>query len=419
MENPNDPTKPQRPPSSADRVAAAERDRDEAIRELETIRSMRIVRLGLAVSETVSERDLRGLPTRVSTALRREDAALQPTASDDATGTGDPASLAMIDSHRRTDMAPYAHVRLLHHGASTPLIAPATEVANGDHVDLVVRSPGADVSDSIVEDESDGASAIPIVAYVPHESAMNLGVDADLVVSEDPDVATVARERFGANRVLLIDPSVDIHRNNPAGFERTPSARICVFVERLSRDADTIADLAQAHPALDVVVEPGTTLPGDRQAEEVPRAEWADHAQHYAIVAADPSLHQTDVSFVEHVLAISACGTPVTTEPDERLHHLLPGMTINPADEHALTTITNNPLERERFSVAARRHVVREHNRRRRFEAVLDAVGIPLRSPPLVSVLLSTRRPDRVEAAFANIGLQRYPKVEVVAVLHG
>ena len=89
MENPNDPTKPQRPPSSADRVAAAERDRDEAIRELETIRSMRIVRLGLAVSETVSERDLRGLPTRVSTALRREDVAPQPTASDDATGTGD------------------------------------------------------------------------------------------------------------------------------------------------------------------------------------------------------------------------------------------------------------------------------------------------------------------------------------------
>jgi glycosyltransferase involved in cell wall biosynthesis len=94
-------------------------------------------------------------------------------------------------------------------------------------------------------------------------------------------------------------------------------------------------------------------------------------------------------------------------------------MTIDPADEPTRSAIALDPLRRERLSVSARRHVLREHDRRRRFEAVLDAIGIPLTAPPLVSVLLSTRRPDRVPDALANIGLQRYPNVEVVAVLHG
>ena len=415
MAKPTDPKSSDQPSSPVDRAAAAERERDEAIHELETIRSMRIVRLGLALSETVSARDLRGLPTRVSTALRRTDVTREATGRGEAAGTA-----ASIGLHR-SGAAPYAHVRLLHRGASNPFAATANEVEDGDHVDLVVRSPGGgEVTDSIDDgDETDSSAPVPIVAYVPNEAAIDLGIGASLVVTEDRDVVMVAQQRFGADRVLLIDPSVDIQQSNPVGFQRTPAAGICAFVERSSEDPDAVADLVAAHPGLDVVVEPGTIVPDGIPVLEMTRQAWPDHAQHYAIVAAVSGLHQTDVSFVEHVLAVSASGTPVVTEPNDRLRRLLPDMTIDPSDERTLSAVALDPLERERLSVAARRHVVREHSRRRRFEAVLYALGIPLMAPPLVSVLLSTRRPDRLADAFANIDLQRYPNVEVVAVLHG
>ena len=87
MEKPNHPDSSGNQASADERAAAAEHDRDAAIRELETIQSMRIVRLGLALSETVSSRDVRGLPRRVSGALRRSDAPGRSTSPAEPVGT--------------------------------------------------------------------------------------------------------------------------------------------------------------------------------------------------------------------------------------------------------------------------------------------------------------------------------------------
>ena len=75
--------------------------------------------------------------------------------------------------------------------------------------------------------------------------------------------------------------------------------------------------------------------------------------------------------------------------------------------------------EREAFSVAMRRNALRDHSLRARVRQLLGPTG--LRGPPLpeVSILLATRRPDRVAAAIDSVACQKYPRVELVLALHG
>ena len=107
---------------------------------------MRIVRLGLALSETVSARDLRGLPKRVSTALRRTDTGTPGTEVEGLVHDRGSIGADPTADVSRSGMSPYAHIRLLHRGASNPFEGLATEVEDGDHVDLVVRSPDGSVN---------------------------------------------------------------------------------------------------------------------------------------------------------------------------------------------------------------------------------------------------------------------------------
>ena len=81
--------------------------------------------------------------------------------------------------------------------------------------------------------------------------------------------------------------------------------------------------------------------------------------------------------------------------------------------------VSADPHQREAFSVAMRRSALREHSLRARVRQLLAPTA--LCGPPLpeVSILLATRRPDRVAAAIDSVACQRYPRVELVLALHG
>ena len=74
--------------------------------------------------------------------------------------------------------------------------------------------------------------------------------------------------------------------------------------------------------------------------------------------------------------------------------------------------------EREALSIAMRRAALRDHSRPARARQ-RRAAGGEGRGLPLVSVLVPTRRPDRLRDAVASVEVQTYPRVELVLALHG
>ena len=74
---------------------------------------------------------------------------------------------------------------------------------------------------------------------------------------------------------------------------------------------------------------------------------------------------------------------------------------------------------REAISIAMRREALRTHSLRRRARQALTAGGIDGPDLPTVSILLPTRRPDRLAEAVATVARQRYPRLELVLGLHG
>ena len=75
--------------------------------------------------------------------------------------------------------------------------------------------------------------------------------------------------------------------------------------------------------------------------------------------------------------------------------------------------------QREALSIAMRRAALRNHSLRARARQVLSAAGLQGPPLPLVSVLVPTRRPDRLSEVVNAVAAQDYPRIELVLALHG
>ena len=75
---------------------------------------------------------------------------------------------------------------------------------------------------------------------------------------------------------------------------------------------------------------------------------------------------------------------------------------------------------RQALSIRMRRAALREHSLASRARQVCEAAGLPdPPRPPLVSILLATRRPELLANALATVARQEYPRIELVLALHG
>ena len=66
-----------------------------------------------------------------------------------------------------------------------------------------------------------------------------------------------------------------------------------------------------------------------------------------------------------------------------------------------------------------RRGALRDHSLRARVRQLLAPTGLCGPALPTVSILLATRRPDRVTAAIDAVASQTYPRFELMLALHG
>ena len=161
--------------------------------------------------------------------------------------------------------------------------------------------------------------------------------------------------------------------------------------------------------------------------ERVPRPKRPPHAvspdrrttcrrAHHVVDAS--AYHGDSLSRAGMLVALAATGAVVhIIDGDAELHHCLGSeLYALMADESILEA---DQLQREAFSVAMRRSALRDHSLRARTRQLLSSTGLCEPPLPTVTILLATRRPDRLAAAIDAVAGQTYPRIELVLLLHG
>lgn len=327
--------------------------------ELGRLRDRRTVRAALAVGDL-----RRGGPSAALAALRGR------------------APRMDVPGPRHTPLRPpFPHLRVLHTGdghlvASTCVherITPATGLAllERDRPDLLLVDGVAGWSPPPLQALRAAArtARVPMVTVGPTAAAAV--PTADLRVATDVPVS-------GAH--LELGVAADIRMWSPAGLDGSTPAR--------RRD-----DAAALQPA-DARRQPVVVIP-DVQAVGARRC-----------------------------VELLAAGALVITGPDPRLRDALAPLDTEVVGstasiEQRTAALLADDAMRRRLSVRLRRHVHTRLSTREQLIALVDALHLDDRPSERISVLLATRRADRVQQVLQDLDAQRHPDVEVVLLPHG
>ena len=152
-------------------------------------------------------------------------------------------------------------------------------------------------------------------------------------------------------------------------------------------------------------------LPLDVEAHRVVHRDDLRRLRRYHHVEDMQAYHADVVTRAGDLARTAATGVVVhLADGDKRLRPLLG------ADLHDLMTGGVSGIDanaRELLSIRMRRAALRDHSLQAR------ARQLGGEAPPLVSILLPTRRPERLPRALAAVARQTYPRLELVLALHG
>ena len=229
--------------------------------------------------------------------------------------------------------------------------------------------------------------------------------------------ARVANRPDPGTELLLVDTAQD------AGAFSGPSVALDDAPDRLSVPA---FDPLHWNPVGWVRnVEPGTASLGPRR--HLPAEAKVRREIHPEDRTALRYCHHVEDVQAYHADAIARAGTLVRLAATGTPVHLAdggPGLAkYIGAELHRLMTADmggDDIARRERISIRMRRIAMREHSLPSRVRQIAAAGGlVDAPHPPLVSILLPTRRPEYLSSALANVAKQNYPRLELVLALHG
>jgi GT2 family glycosyltransferase len=155
------------------------------------------------------------------------------------------------------------------------------------------------------------------------------------------------------------------------------------------------------------------------EVEPIPDLSWPEDRVRSARAALASRVERVDdLRGAARLLELTASGVVVVvddpTGADRWLGGHLAGL-VSDVDENRLA----DPTYRESVSVAQRRATHTDHALPARLRQIRRAAGLPVQSPPGVSVVVSTNRPEMLERIVANVALQDHPSLELVLALHG
>lgn len=277
---------------------------------------------------------------------------------------------------------------------------PATVVAGPRRL----LDPDSDVPpDVVLAEQADGLAEH---ADDPHPVTGR----APVVVHAGPDLTWAeldaapgeARDRLRRAGALSLGP-VDDRLFNPVHFDRSPHG---VAVAIRSRPDGALVVPGSHGEDLVVADVAGRVSDADLPLlRRLPglRLDWAGTAGPQAYCRA--------------VAALACAGVPLTgAEPPPWAASLLaPSLlaALSGTDEFS------DPLEREERSIRVRRAALAHHGAAPWRRALAASVGVPQGSGELVSVLLTTRRPEMLSFALGQVARQRVVAFELVLATHG
>ena len=205
----------------------------------------------------------------------------------------------------------------------------------------------------------------------------------------EPGAMTGSRERLDSASSA---PAVDVRIDNPIGWVRA------------------------ADPVVGALGSPACLPPGVEAHRIVSRHDraglrWIHHLEDVQ------AYHRGVIERARELARLAALGVIVhLADREPRLRAMLG------PELHALMTTdvpAGDPTAREALSIRMRRAALREHGWSHGAEKADAAVSPPAPWPLLVSILLVTRRPDRLPGVLAAVERQTYPRIELVLGLHG
>lgn len=277
--------------------------------------------------------------------------------------------------------APFPHLRVLHtgdgdllastcvHARVTPATAPV--LLRRDRPDLVLV-------DGVTGWSTPDLQALRRAAREADVPLVTVGAPAAAAV-DAPDLR-VAQEVPVDGADLHLGATVDLRAWSPAGLDAGAPAH--------RRDDASALDVAAARRQ-PVVVVPEVTAVGVRRCLELLAAG--------ALVVAGPSDGLRDALGPVADEVVGPVGT---------------------VEERAAARLADDQ-GRHRASVRLRRQVHAQRSTRDALIAVVEALDLDTRPSERISVLLATRRPDRLHQVVADLAAQRHPDVEVIVLPHG
>jgi len=221
------------------------------------------------------------------------------------------------------------------------------------------------------------------------------------------------------------DPSVF----NPTGFRDAGIAGLAAVITRdgagFEPGFELVASATHDEPVTVFAPESAKLPPlpaGARRAglaPDVDPRQVVRRAQEHLGVLDHPAFHASAYERAGWIAKLCAAGVPVcAAEISDSLAELLgPELTalLLPLRARDLADLDL----RERASVALRRAALREHSATARWRQIAAELGIEVPGPPMVSVVLSTRRESWLEHGIAQVARQNYEPRELVVCLHG
>ncbi|MPZ73202.1 MAG: hypothetical protein GEU74_08220, partial [Nitriliruptorales bacterium] len=129
-------------------------------------------------------------------------------------------------------------------------------------------------------------------------------------------------------------------------------------------------------------------------------------------VTVDPLPPAQDLALATVLTQVAAAGVPlVVKEATEGLRRAL-GPDMTAAITAVQPAVLRDPVRREAASIRLRREALRHHGTAARWREVGRRLGQPVPDEPLVSVVLTTRRPYSIDTAVRQIAQQIYPRLE-------
>jgi hypothetical protein len=220
-------------------------------------------------------------------------------------------------------------------------------------------------------------------------------------------------------------PVIDERVVNPSGWRRDTGPELGLLLGHVGHTAweevRRISSRYGSHRVLLLVPAPWGRLAvegvQERRLPEDP-GERARILHQLRGVVDTAGLHWTQPDRARWLVEVAARGVPVLATDLDQLATRL-AVPLAAALDGADVAVLDDPEARERFSIQLRNAALRHHGATAVWRELARDHGLPSGSPPSVSVLLATNRPEAVPAAVRRVACQRHPRTELILALHG